>query len=188
MHRLTKLVTVKAAAVAIGAMAAGGVAFAAATGNLPSQDSPVVPATTSGSTTAPGENPDKNLPNKPDNSLKPGSDKSDKDNNANNPSPSLHGLCQAYSAGPAAEHGKRLENPAFGALIDAAGGRDKVPGFCATVQQPNEQKTNEHKPTEPGKPTQPGEHGNSPAQPGERGNDEQPGKDKGTPPSARPEN
>ncbi|SMD10196.1 prolipoprotein diacylglyceryl transferase [Kibdelosporangium aridum] len=190
MHRLTKLFTVKAAAVAIGAMAAGGVAFAAATGNLPSQDSPAVPATTSNSATAPAEdsgkgNPtDKNTPN----SEKPGTDRPGNgkpaNENGNNPapSPSEHGLCQAYTSAPEADRGKRLESPAFEALITAAGGKDKVPAFCVTVlgQRPNEQKTNEHKPSEPGKPTQPAERGNT-EQP-------QPGKPNGTPPSERPNN
>ncbi|RSM83842.1 hypothetical protein DMH04_22000 [Kibdelosporangium aridum] len=191
MHRLTRLFTVKAAAAAVGVMAAGGVAFAAATGNLPSQDSPAVPATTSNSANVPTDNPGKGDPsgkNTP-NSDKPGTDRPGNDKPANengdnpSPSPSLHGLCQAYSSGPESEHGKRLTSPAFEALITAAGGKDKVSAYCVTVlgQRPNEQKTNEHKPTEPGKPTQP-------TQPAERGNTEQPGKPNNTPPSARPNN
>lgn len=46
-------------------------------------------------------------------------------------SPSLLALCHAYQAGNKAEHGKALESPAFGELITAAGGPDRVEAFCA---------------------------------------------------------
>ena len=46
------------------------------------------------------------------------------------PSPSLIGLCTAYLAGAGAEHGNALQNPAFTALITAAGGPDKVDAYC----------------------------------------------------------
>ena len=55
------------------------------------------------------------------------------------PSPSLVGLCRAYTAGvsdnPGAggNPGKALDNPAFGVLISAAGGRDRVAAYCDAV-------------------------------------------------------
>jgi hypothetical protein len=47
------------------------------------------------------------------------------------PSPSLVGLCRAYGAGVATSHGKALDNPAFTALMTAAGGKEGVDAFCA---------------------------------------------------------
>jgi hypothetical protein len=47
------------------------------------------------------------------------------------PSPSLRGLCQAYTAHVGSSPGKALDSPAFSALITAAGGKDKVAAFCA---------------------------------------------------------
>ncbi len=49
------------------------------------------------------------------------------------PSPSLQGLCHAYVAGVGSNPGKALENPAFTALITAAGGKDKVSSYCTTL-------------------------------------------------------
>ncbi|RAS70065.1 hypothetical protein C8D87_101365 [Lentzea atacamensis] len=143
---LANLVTVKIAAVA--AAAAGGIALAAAAGTLPGQqreepapaaDTDVV-ATTSVTTTEKSKAPDK----KPDNSA--------------SPSPSLHGLCQAYTA--RAEHGKAHENPALSALITAAGGPDQVPAFCADLlgDKPG-------KPDAPGKPDTPGKSDQAPGKP-----------------------
>jgi hypothetical protein len=48
------------------------------------------------------------------------------------PSPSLHGLCIAYLANEITG-GKRMDNPAFGALVAAAGGKDKVTTYCLTL-------------------------------------------------------
>lgn len=50
------------------------------------------------------------------------------------PSPSLHGLCNAYSAGAAEDPEKLAKNPAFGALVTAAGGPTQVAGFCAGLE------------------------------------------------------
>jgi hypothetical protein len=64
------------------------------------------------------------------------------------PSPSLHGLCNAFSHGNKSEHGKALESPAFQALITAAGGKEKVEGFCADLlkatPEPKESEEAEH--------------------------------------------
>jgi hypothetical protein len=118
---LANLLSVKIAAVATAA--AGGIALAAAAGTLPGQhrEEPVSPAgtsvvaTTTTTTAAKQDKQDK----KPENSA--------------SPSPSLKGLCQAYTAGAGSEHGKAHENPAFSALIAAAGGADRVPAFCADL-------------------------------------------------------
>jgi hypothetical protein len=48
------------------------------------------------------------------------------------PSPSLRGLCIAYLANEITG-GKRMDNPAFGALVAAAGGKDKVTTYCLTL-------------------------------------------------------
>ncbi len=102
---IAKLLTLKAAAVAVAAVSAGGVALAASTGVLPN---PLAP-----------QNPGHSAPG-PDHT-----------NGSNaTPSPSLEGLCTAYLAGAGADHGKALENPAFTALVTAAGGADGVDAFC----------------------------------------------------------
>lgn len=48
------------------------------------------------------------------------------------PSPSLRGLCIAYLANEITG-GKRMNNPAFGALVTAAGGKDKITTYCLTL-------------------------------------------------------
>ncbi|SFR29877.1 hypothetical protein SAMN04488564_12266 [Lentzea waywayandensis] len=118
---LANVLTVKIAAVA--AAAAGGIALAAATGTLPGQprEEPVLPTSTNVVTTTPDTT--KTKPSTPD----------EKRDNGAAPSPSLKGLCQAYTSGAGAEHGKAHENPAFSALIMAAGGADAVPAFCADL-------------------------------------------------------
>lgn len=114
---LVKLLTVKAAAVAVVAVGAGGVALAATTGTLPNPlSNHANPAASAGIShasqhpSAPGHGP----------------------SNAD-PSPSLVGLCHAFTAGAGADHGKALESPAFRALITAAGGKDKVDAYCTTL-------------------------------------------------------
>ena len=105
---VAKLLTLKAAAVAVAAVSAGGIALAASTNVLPN---PFAPDNPGHSTPAPG------------NSGRPDA----------TPSPSLVGLCTAYLAGAGADHGKALESPAFSALVAAAGGQDKVDSFCADL-------------------------------------------------------
>lgn len=48
------------------------------------------------------------------------------------PSRSLRGLCIAYFANEIIG-GKRMDNPAFGALATAAGGKDKITKYCLTL-------------------------------------------------------
>jgi hypothetical protein len=117
-----KLLTVKvAAAAAITTVAAGGVALAASTGALPN------PLHGQGLAAASAKPSDPAA----DHSPQPGS--SEGKDAKGSPSPSMVGLCHAYSAGSKTDHGKALDNPAFTVLITTAGGRDKVDAFCQTL-------------------------------------------------------
>jgi hypothetical protein len=107
---LTKVLTVKAAAV-LAVTAAGGVALAATTGTLPNP-------LNHGTTVSASHQPDHPTPSA--HRSRPGSPGSA------DPSPNLVGLCHAYTAGVASANGKAVDNPAFTALINAAGGKDKV--------------------------------------------------------------
>ncbi|MET8838202.1 hypothetical protein ABZV78_30435, partial [Micromonospora sp. NPDC004540] len=42
----------------------------------------------------------------------------------------LAGLCTAYQAKKNPDRGRALETPPFADLVSAAGGREKVPGYC----------------------------------------------------------
>ena len=123
-----KILTVKAAAV-LAATAIGGVAVAAGTGSLPTQHRddaaarrthasqparPAHPAQPAHPTGAPATSP--------------GSTRA----HTATPAPSLIGLCRAFAAGAGDNPGKALDNPAFTALLTAAGGRDKVTAYCTT--------------------------------------------------------
>jgi hypothetical protein len=123
---VTKLLTVKAAAILAGAAASGGLALAASTGSLPDPFTTNVPAASASA--SPGHGKSDTAKGKAN-----AADKSAEANEKDGPSPSLVGLCHAYSAGNKAEHGKALESPAFKALIQAAGGNDKVDAFCDTL-------------------------------------------------------
>lgn len=107
---VAKLLTLKAAAIAVVAVSAGGVALAASTGVLP--------------------NPVNRAPDNPGHSV-PAPAHSNGSNAT--PSPSLVGLCTAYLAGAGEGHGKALENPAFGALVTAAGGKENVDSYCTEL-------------------------------------------------------
>lgn len=108
---VTKLLAVKVLLTATGVTAGGGVALAAATGHLPAALGGQSPASPS-ATAAPGTS-----------ATHP----------AASPSPNLKGLCTAYTKGVADSPGKALDNPAFSALITAAGGKSDVAAFCATL-------------------------------------------------------
>jgi hypothetical protein len=129
-----KVLTVKAVAV-LAATTAGGVALAASTGTLPNPLAQPARVTSSGLSAAPptaeqsrGEQTRSEHPNS---SKGPKTSKSPDASKA--PSPSLVGLCQAYSTGNKAKHGKSLDNPAFTALLTSAGGKDKVDRFCQAL-------------------------------------------------------
>jgi hypothetical protein len=143
-----KLFTVKAAAVAAVVLGTGGVALAASTGAIPTPLNNHHPVPSASVTTPqPGD--------RPQSSAHPG--------NAD-PSPSLVGLCRAYTAGAGADHGAALASPAFQALITAAGGKDGVDAFCAKVlatagpsqnpdAQPSDRPSHPDHPSHPAHPT-----------------------------------
>jgi hypothetical protein len=79
--------------------------------------------------------------------------------------PALAGLCQALGSGNGADQGGKLDAAAFEVLARAAGGQDKVDGYCqalvATDQASGKPKgpKDTKQPTEPGQPQQPGPSG-----------------------------
>jgi hypothetical protein len=143
-----KLLTVKAAAV-FALAAAGGVAVAATTGTLPTtltgseHSTSGVSAASSHNAGRPSAQPSASEKGKGRDGDQNGNNQNgnhDGDQNGNgpegangSPSPSLVGLCHAVDAGNKDDHGKALENPAFTALVTAAGGKAKVDAFCATL-------------------------------------------------------
>jgi hypothetical protein len=112
---LARVLTLKIAAVAAAALAAGGVALAAGTGHLPSHLGGANPAAHAS----------------PSGTGKPSS--TDHPSATAMPSAALYGLCRAYTANVGTDPGKALESRAFTALIAAAGGKDNVSSFCAAV-------------------------------------------------------
>lgn len=143
-----KLLTVKAAA-ALALAAAGGVAVAATTGTLPTtltgneHSTSGVSAASSHHAGRPSARPSAGDKDDGDKDGKQNGDqngKQDGDQNGNgpagangSPSPSLVGLCHAIDGGNKDDQGKALENPAFRALLTAAGGKDKVDAFCVKL-------------------------------------------------------
>lgn len=113
---LLKLLTVKAAAVAAVVVGTGGVALAASTGAIPNPLAGHATPAASASKSHPTGGPDA----------------TDHPNGNANPSPSVVGLCTAYTDNRSG-HGKALESPAFQALVAAAGGNDSVDTFCAGI-------------------------------------------------------
>jgi hypothetical protein len=117
-----KLLALKTIIAAVG-LSGGGVALAAATGHLPAQAGghPAASASTAASGSAAASR------------SAGAADAATSGHTPATPSPALQGLCHAYAAGAGSNPGKALDNPAFSALITAAGGRDKVTSYCATV-------------------------------------------------------
>ena len=144
IRNATVRLSFKAAAVAAVVVGTGGVALAATTGAIPIPLNSHRPV--------PSASAMSHRVGVPQASQRPG--------NAD-PSPSLVGLCHAYTAGAGADHGKALENPAYQALITAAGGKDGVDAFCtrlladaATSQGPGGPAATEH-PSHPAHPSHP---------------------------------
>ncbi len=135
-----------AAKVVIGAgfaaAATGGVAVAAATHHLPGplqHEAHAAPSGNASKSDHPSGSASTHSSNKPTTS--PGAPGQGGEHSSGpathtphaTPSPSLRGLCTAYNAGVATNPGKALNNPAFTALITAAGGKDNVAAYCVTV-------------------------------------------------------
>lgn len=118
---LTSLLGAKVALAALLAAATGGVALAAVTGTLPGPlgtEPATSPSASSGSHATSASTPDT--------SATAGPNRTDRPDGA----ASLKGLCTAYRNEPGESRGRALESPRFAELIAAAGGREKVPGYC----------------------------------------------------------
>lgn len=81
------------------------------------------------------------------------------------------GLCQAYLARKGGEQGKTLDTPALQALARAAGGEEKITGYCADLL--------------PGQAEPKDEQKDDKSQPGDQGQDQGSGQG-GSPPSSGP--
>ena len=131
---LSKILAAKAlAAVVLLAGATGGVALAATVSNAPSSpsDDQSTVTSTPTATPVPSDDPESEGEGKSDSTASP------------SPQPSLAGLCKAWAAGATDNDGKAAENPAFSALVAAAGSSDDVSGYCAAryAEQPGQSGT-----------------------------------------------
>jgi len=167
---LANVLAAKVLAASAAAAAVGGVALAAATGHLSSL--PAHPASTPSASQAQHSNASTHAPSGLHSTTPPvtrGSGQSSTHPSAS-PSPSMYGLCQAWVSG-AGTAGHAASNPAFTALITAAGGADAVDGYCAGVlaapRPSDDSASGTHTPptAAPGNPTHPtgppSGHGNS---------------------------
>jgi len=137
-----KFVAVGGAACA--AVATGGLAVAAATGNLPLQNdhrpvSTVALATDTPTGTPTGTPGDDETPSPtPSGTATPTPQPGASATPKAVPNPSLDGLCNAFFArdvdehGKLNEHGKADDSAAFSVLVTTAGGKDKVLAYCVT--------------------------------------------------------
>jgi hypothetical protein len=140
---LAKAATAKVAIV-LAAVGGGGVALAAGSGHLPGVGTPSDHATgrpaagvtasehataaAHGSSSAAGHASSNGTAHGSSSGAAHGSAAPDA-----SPSPNLRGLCTAFQAGVADSAGKALDNPAFTMLINSAGGKDQVAGYCTTL-------------------------------------------------------
>jgi hypothetical protein len=141
-----------AAAAAVAAAATGGMAIAAATGNLPGplhDSTPRVDAATAAahssaaaSAAASTSAESSSAPAEPSESEAPGSSAT--------PHPSLDGLCKAFRAGATDNPGKAISNPAFSVLVAKAGGVDNVAAYCDTRIAPAAKHHHHGRPATPG--------------------------------------
>jgi len=137
----SKVFTMKAAAAALVAVLSIGGIAAAATGLLPGQASPVADqasASTGADAAAHGlgEAAVANLGG----TAQAGSTGGQGRESAVGPDATgaaQAGLCRAWQAGQGADHGQRADSVAFQALVDAAGGADKVAAYCENVTAAN---------------------------------------------------
>lgn len=129
---LAGLLSAKVALVALLAAAAtGGVALAAATGALPGSLGGADDGTTAPSASADGRPTPTGGP-----SLSPTADAGASASPIG--SPALVGLCTAYRKIDDGNRKRELEGPRFAELVSAAGGREKVPGYCDRVLDPGD--------------------------------------------------
>ena len=123
---LAKLLTVKVmAATVVASTALGGVALAASTGTLPTQAGGASASQTDKADDAAEGGGSQKSP-EPSESAKAKKDDA-------KGKPSVVGLCRAYQAHPMDERGKAVESTAFTALVEEAGGKGNVAGYCKVV-------------------------------------------------------
>jgi hypothetical protein len=133
----SKVFTMKAAAAALVAVLSIGGIAAAASGLLPGQASPAAdraPATTG--TDAAGLGLGNAAATNTGGSARAGATDGQGRESAVGPdaTAAAHaGLCRAWQAGKGGDHGRRADAVAFRALVDAAGGADKVAAYCKDV-------------------------------------------------------
>jgi hypothetical protein len=151
-----------AAVVVVGALATGGVA-GAATGHLPG---PVREAARSILVTVGGAEPAAPTPGPAPLTRSTGSGGADPGGQASSTTgrtgrgpattgsgsaavPNLEGLCQAFLSGNGGEQGGKLDATAFQALARAAGGQDKVPAYCQSLQPEDGKPKKQQQPVPP---------------------------------------
>lgn len=145
---VAKALTVKVAIV-LAIAGSTGVVLAASEGALPVpwSNSPADPPATTTTPPAPSS---------------PGARTSDGRQPPANPDPAIVGLCEAYLA----HEDRNLDNPAFRALVEAAGGKGEVAGYCELVESAKPRPSAEPgKPSTTGRPGEPGKPGSRPATP-----------------------
>jgi len=159
---VAKILTVKAAVI-IAILGIGSVAVAAGAGVLPiaaashaqHASQPAV-----ATTNQPGHIPD---PGHSDPSAHPDGP-STHPTPVGSPSPSLVGLCDAFTNLVDSDRGKALQSPAFQALVSAAGSPQAVPGFCASLNptpKPTHPTPTQANPTHPTPSGTPNPHASS---------------------------
>jgi hypothetical protein len=133
----SKVFTMKAAAAALVAVLSVGGIAAAATGHLPGQASSVADrATATTGADAAGYGLGKAAAANISGMAQAGSTDGRGRESAVGPDAAgaaRAGLCRAWQAGQGADHGRRMDSVAFQALVDAAGGADKVAAYCEDV-------------------------------------------------------
>jgi hypothetical protein len=133
-----KVLTMKAAAAALVAVLSLGGVAAAASGLLPDQASPVADqaaATTGADAAAHGLGKAAAAAN-PGGTAKSGPADGQGRESAVGPDATAAaraGLCRAWQAGQGGDQGRRMDAVAFQALVEAAGGIDKVAAYCQDV-------------------------------------------------------
>jgi hypothetical protein len=149
-----KFFTIKVAVVTLATTSVlGGVALAAGTNTLPYQRKEAPPASVVPGPPASGQPTPK--PSAAGPRATPGKPSDGAPPTTRPNAPSLVGRCRAYTARPPGQRGKALETPAFGALVTAAGGKERVAAYCSTILGPDSGKPGQgpDKPAHPGKPT-----------------------------------
>ncbi|MCZ7438644.1 hypothetical protein O7598_19695 [Micromonospora sp. WMMC241] len=123
-RRVATLLGVKVALATLAATLTGGVALAAVTGNLPGAGRGEAPPSDRTTSTAAAPSTTGSAPTA--HPTRPAGGPTAGAPDLSTPA----GLCLAYRAVGEAERGRALAAPAFAGLVAAAGGADRVPGYC----------------------------------------------------------